>query len=336
MEPSTTYPQGARATRPRSSPARTRPPGRRAPAARATPPARRSGGSPPPRAGIPPAVALERVEPLGEDDVRRIEAGDSRQRRVERPGVARPVRALRQGLVEGVPLPRAGPGLAREPGVRRVAPLRLAVEAAVEHLRAGVEDVLGAVAVVDVQVEDRHPGAPAAGVAGEQALGGEGGVVEVAVAPEGARRGVVPRGPAERVGGALRALQEEIGPGQGAGWRSPRPVRASGPAGACRCPSPGRGGRRRGTTPPQGPRRRPRRSAARGGRGRRARGRWRPARGRSRGGGRSARRPGRPLRARPAPPPPAPGARGARGACRTGSPSAAGARCGAGRRRCAR
>ena len=61
----------------------------------------------------------------------------------------------------------------------------------VENLPVGVEDVLGAVAVVDVPVQDRYAPQPArAGV-----LGGDGGVVEEAESHPVARARVMPRRP---------------------------------------------------------------------------------------------------------------------------------------------
>ena len=75
-----------------------------------------------------------------------------------------------------------------------------------KNLCRRVENVLGAVAVVVVDVDERDPGT------GGQVRGGEGGVIEVAVAAEIIAPGVVARGTAQRVGGGRTSGQ---GPGAG-------------------------------------------------------------------------------------------------------------------------
>ena len=87
-------------------------------------------------------------------------------------GIAR--RARRERQVDVRPDAGAGTGLVELPGARVE---RRLVRRDVEHVRVVVEHVLGAVAVVDVPVEDRHP------LAGRGELGSaDGGVVEQAEA----------------------------------------------------------------------------------------------------------------------------------------------------------
>ena len=75
---------------------------------------------------------------------------------------------------------------------------RIGVNRDRQHVAAGPEDALGAVAVMDVDVEDRDPL-----VAGAQPLGGDRAVVEEAEAAGHVGEGVVARRPAQRIGGAL-------------------------------------------------------------------------------------------------------------------------------------
>ena len=104
--------------------------------------------------------------------------------------------AGRQRHVHGVPASGAGAGLAGGAGRPRVP--RVLVQRYVQHVGACVEDLLRAVAVVDVGIEDQHP---AAAVVGHRRGRRRGGAVEQAE-PHGARRlGVV----AGRPGKADRA-----------------------------------------------------------------------------------------------------------------------------------
>ena len=66
----------------------------------------------------------------------------------------------------------------------------MAVQGGEQHVAAPVEDRLGAVAAVVVDVEDGDPRRPLVA----ERLGGDGGVVEIAVAADGVGRGVVAGG----------------------------------------------------------------------------------------------------------------------------------------------
>src|SRR6266511_1520987 len=92
------------------------------------------------------------------------------------------------------------------------------METAIEDAAVGVENVLRAVAVVDVEVEngDLRTGRCSA----EEMVGGEGGFVEVAVAAHGAPRCVVPGWTAERIDGGL-TLQHQVGGGEGGAGGGP-------------------------------------------------------------------------------------------------------------------
>ena len=83
-----------------------------------------------------------------------------------------------------------------------------------EHVGPGPEDVLCAVAVVEVDVQNGHP--PVL----RDALGRHGGVVEVAEPPEHPPSGVVPRRAADRVGHRT-ARQDLLGGAQGHVHRRP-------------------------------------------------------------------------------------------------------------------
>src|SRR5207244_6531378 len=90
--------------------------------------------------------------------------------------------------------PLAGPfaGVLKGPGARIP---RFLMERAEYHRRLRVEDLLGAVSVVDVPIQDEDP--PRA-VRAERPPGRERGVVEDAEPPAGGGAGVMPRGPEER------------------------------------------------------------------------------------------------------------------------------------------
>ena len=95
-------------------------------------------------------------------------------------------------------------------GEERVLLAGVAVQVGDQHVAPGPEDVLGAVAVVVVDVDDRHPVQPAV----EQGLGRGRGVVDEAVAAVEVEGGVVARRPAEREGGPL-AAQDQVDPREG-------------------------------------------------------------------------------------------------------------------------
>ena len=107
------------------------------------------------------------------------------------------------------------------PGIQRVL-----VERHVDHRGVVVEDVLGAVAVVGVVVDDQHPLAPVG-----QRPGRDRDVVEQAEAHRPARRGVVP-GRAHGAEGGVALAGVEVGDGveTGAGGEQRGLVRARGTA----------------------------------------------------------------------------------------------------------
>lgn len=87
----------------------------------------------------------------------------------------------------------------------REAVARIAVYREEEHVVAVVEDLLGAVAVMEVDIKHRDPGTPDV----QGALGGDGGIVEEAVAAELVGGGMV-AGRAAQAEGRLAARQHMI------------------------------------------------------------------------------------------------------------------------------
>ena len=126
-----------------------------------------------------------------------------------------------------------GAGLVGVAGVVRVGPHRVAVQRGEEHVLALVEDLLRAIAMVVIDVEHGDTAARRGGV-----LGGDGGVVEEAVAAVQRRRGVVAWRPAQPVRHDV-AIQHGVGRRQRAVDR--RPCRVVGARGE---------GRRRLEAPP--------------------------------------------------------------------------------------
>ena len=94
----------------------------------------------------------------------------------------------------------------------------MGVERDVEHVAASPEDLLGAVAVVEVHVEDGHR---LAGPPGD-VLGGDGGVVEIAEPAVHRARRVVSGRSADAVGGGLAAVEDEVDRSERRVHRSPR------------------------------------------------------------------------------------------------------------------
>ena len=109
---------------------------------------------------------------------------------------------LRQRQVQIVAGARPDSGLVAKAGEIGIGEARMTVDRHGEHVRARIEDLLLAVAVVIVDVEDGD-----ATVARQQ-IGGDGAVVEIAEAAEGARLGVMARRAHQRVSevGALKHL----------------------------------------------------------------------------------------------------------------------------------
>src|SRR6185437_10557649 len=83
--------------------------------------------------------------------------------------------------------------------------IRVAVDRGDEDIGAVVEEMLRAVAVVDVEIEDGDL------VEDGESIGGEGGVVEVAVAAAAAALGVVTGRPGQDVERAFSSLCQEFG-----------------------------------------------------------------------------------------------------------------------------
>ena len=92
---------------------------------------------------------------------------------------------LRQGEVQVVAGARPDAGLVAEAGEIGIGEARMAVDRHGEHVGARIEDLLLAVAVVIVDVEDGD-----AAVARQQ-IGGDRRIVEIAEAAEGTRLGVM-------------------------------------------------------------------------------------------------------------------------------------------------
>ena len=147
------------------------------------------------------------------------------------------------GRLRFAPNPARGPALVRVADIVREPPgAGIDVHAADVHVAATVEDRLGAVAVMGVDVDDRDP----VGARAAERLRRDRRVVQVARPAVRGRTGVVAGGPAQRVRGR-RAAGHEIGGGQrGVGRRPGRlaTCRAR-PASSCRSRTarPARGGR---------------------------------------------------------------------------------------------
>ena len=97
-------------------------------------------------------------------------------------------------------------GMAEE---ERILGHRVAMQVDHQHVRPRVEDLLRAVAVVVVDIEDGDPG----GTLVAEPLRGDGGVVDVAIAAHEAGAGVMAGRPAQREGGGL-AVFDQRGGGQ--------------------------------------------------------------------------------------------------------------------------
>ena len=104
----------------------------------------------------------------------------------------------------------------RHPPLRRGAGAGVAgrlVRAGVEQVGVALEDVLGAVAVVDVEIHDRNPlQAPAL----PRVIGGDGGAVEQAEAHRPGALGMVARRPHRDEGGPRPALHDRVHAGDAA------------------------------------------------------------------------------------------------------------------------
>ena len=97
--------------------------------------------------------------------------------------------------------------LVGEAGEIGVFVLGMAVQRAEQQIAATIEDLLRAVAVVEIDVEDRD----ACSAAVDERLGRDGGVVEEAVAAVEVVAGMVTGRTAEREGGALAGGDQRAG-----------------------------------------------------------------------------------------------------------------------------
>ena len=137
--------------------------------------------------------------------------GDRLERPVERrPGTPRWSRRHRSGMLRFSPAPSPSPVSSARPRKYGYARSGSRVDRHVADVAAAPEDLLAAVAVVVVDVEDRDPlaGRP------DDRLGGDRGVVEEAVAAVHRAGGVMPGRPAQAVG-RDRATEDEVHRGQG-------------------------------------------------------------------------------------------------------------------------
>ena len=132
-------------------------------------------------------VAAPGVEAERQDEEGRAEPPDAAQALGHGVPVLLRRDVLRQRNVEIVAGAGARAGLVAEAGEIRIGEAGMAVDRHGQHVGAVIEDLLLAVAVVIVDVEDRH-----AAIA-RQEVGGDGAVVEIAEAAEGARLGVMAR-----------------------------------------------------------------------------------------------------------------------------------------------
>src|SRR5262245_31122483 len=119
-------------------------------------------------------VLLERVEAERDDDDRTGRGGDPVERPVQVGEIGRIVRAQRLRQVEVGATTRPLPHLVCVPEEERVEPPWIGVERGVDHVLAAPEDLLGAVAVMDIDVEDGDP----LPTGGHDRLRGDRGVVE--------------------------------------------------------------------------------------------------------------------------------------------------------------
>ena len=134
------------------------------------------------------------VDAEGYDHAIRRELADGLDRRVEGGCVTRPVGAGREREVPRVALARAPTPLGGEAEEVRIVVGRIGVQRDEEHVVAVVEELLGPVPVMEIDVEDRDARADVG-----PGLRRDGGVVEVAVARERVGGRVVSRWPAEPV-----------------------------------------------------------------------------------------------------------------------------------------
>ena len=139
----------------------------------------------------PQRIALRGVESCGDDDEIRVETfGDGIDDEVKRGeviGVAQALLLPRDVHVEPLPSARADLGRRPRPGIKSVA---VAMQRDVQHPRVFVEDVLNAVAVVHVPIQDEHP---PRGASLERDARGDRGVVEETETGGAAAIGVVSR-----------------------------------------------------------------------------------------------------------------------------------------------
>ena len=144
-------------------------------------------------------IAGEGVGAVADDQQVGREAGDRASAVVERRQIGGQVGAARQRQVERRALAVALAGLVGMAPEERIVGRRIGVDRGEEDVAALVENVLGAVAVMIVDVEDRDRAVPAA----TRRLGGDRGIVEVAIAAEIIAPGMMAGRAAQGEGGAL-------------------------------------------------------------------------------------------------------------------------------------
>ncbi len=149
-------------------------------------------------------VVLVGVHAEGHDDnIRRI-GGNSLDPLLQRVLVAGPLRAPVQRKIDVAAFAFASACLVGEAQHVRIFLVRVAMQRDEQRIAAVVEDLLRAVTVMVVDIENRD--APGAVI--QQLLRGDGRVVEEAIAAEMVRRGMVPRRAAEREGGIRAGIEQ--------------------------------------------------------------------------------------------------------------------------------
>ena len=176
---------------------------------------------------------MVRVEAKREDDRRvRVEGADRLERLVQRGEIGVAIGPGRQWQVQSRALARSASALDGVAAEVRIDAGRVAMEADVEDVRPLPEDLLRAVAVMEVDVEDGD----ALRAAREDRLGRDGRVVEEAVAADEGATGMVARRTAEgvrerlsrqhAVEGGQRDVDRGVGGSRGAGDDRRRGVEA--------------------------------------------------------------------------------------------------------------
>ena len=160
------------------------------------------------QAEVTPEVAIESVDPGRDDQEGWREPDDGLQGLVEGCEILVVGGAGRQGEIAVAVDSETGACFSGAPPIEGVVVVRIGVQGDEEHLVGGVEDILGAVAVVEVDVEDGHLAALA------QVGGGDGRIVQIAVSAAGVGAGVVTGRAAEGIG-CGSAVEQQVRGGEG-------------------------------------------------------------------------------------------------------------------------